>query len=76
MCYMWHLASNKLNMAGGGKVRRMMVNNLLSILTIAGVIVGVICGYLIRISKDEEPKHTDELIKAIRFVVTYHTRIF
>ena len=54
----------------------MLVNNLLSILTIAGVIVGVICGYLIRISKDEEPKHTDELIKAIRFVVTYHTRIF
>ncbi|XP_063684373.1 excitatory amino acid transporter 1-like isoform X2 [Bolinopsis microptera] len=53
-------------MAGGGKVRRMLVNNLLSILTIAGVIVGVICGYLIRSSKDEEPKHTDELIKGIR----------
>ena len=49
-----------------GRVIRLIKNNLLSILTIAAVIIGVIVGVLIRDSSDQKPEPTDELIKGLK----------
>ena len=53
-------------MPSRGTIKRGLLENLLSILTIAGVIVGIVCGVLIRQSREEEPKNSDELIKGLR----------
>ncbi|KAL5263234.1 hypothetical protein ACHWQZ_G008575 [Mnemiopsis leidyi] len=53
-------------MVGGGTIKRRLLENLLSILTIAGVIVGIVCGVLIRSGSEEEPKPSDELVKGLR----------
>ena len=60
------LAVNKGIMVGGGAIKRRLLENLLSILTIAGVIVGIVCGVLIRSGSEEEPKPSDELVKGLR----------
>ena len=57
------LSSEELKM---GRVTRLIKNNLLSILTIAAVIIGVIVGVLIRDSSDQKPEPTDELIKGLK----------
>ena len=48
------------------KTKRILRENLLSVLTIAGVILGVIGGVLIRNSREMEPRQTDEFVKGLR----------
>lgn len=56
------------NMAGS-RARRVLRSNMLSIMTVAGVVVGIICGVLIRGSvKEGEDMYipSDDLVKGIR----------